>query len=271
MEKRIETQEAKQPLKDSLDKLEAERKQLRAIVNALKSLNLTNEALIIIKGDKVLVIPEKAVRQIEELGKMSLSVEREESEMYYELRAIAVGKDVNENIRVVGEIVLPTEGKVISLYQFRKMSEFGGHIPEKLEMMVQPYAIEILPAYEEKLGKVEGGMVFDIHVHKREQMPSAGDFDIILGERQAVEWLGIMRVGKMKPEEFKFSKELLSAFYSDINDFNWLEKYENAKVAADKIEDRKERMKFMNSFSRDFGISHKAEVLTYKELLERLE
>jgi len=270
MERRVELPEAKQPLKESIDRLQSEQKHLKAIADALKPLNLTGEALVLIRGDKALVIPEKVVKQIEELGGMSLRIDREQSEMYYELRAIAVGKDVNENISIVNELVLPTEGKVISFYQFRKMAEFGRPLPEKLEMMVQPYGVEILHPYEEKLSKADGGIVFDIHVHKSMQMPSAGDFDIIGGERQAVEWLGIMRVEDKKGEEFRFSKELLSAFYSDINDFTWLERYKNVRVAADELKDREERAKLMNSFAADFGISHKAEVLTYEELLKEV-
>jgi N-acetylglutamate synthase-like GNAT family acetyltransferase len=274
------------PMKSYIDELRL--KQTKAIVEILKPLNLTGQALVVIKDDNVLVIPEKAAKQLEELGRMSLRVQKEQYEvyegyydfgekveMYSELRAIAVGQKVNEKVYVVTELVLPSEEKVLTFYKFRRNVDEGKLNPDNVEMIVHPYSIEYTPHYEKKLAEAPDAAVLDVHVHRIPTIPtgevklSPGDFKGMVRDRQFVEWIGILGVKHVKPEEFSFTKESLVVFYSGIEDFAWVEKYEKASAAAEKVKDNNvAREVILESFISEFTKSQRTMTTTWGELLK---
>jgi hypothetical protein len=135
MERRVESPEVKQPLKESIDKLQSEQKHLKAIAEALKPLNLTGEALVLIKGDKAVAIPEKAVKQLEELGRMSLRIDFID---VYELKTFGMGGMLNQNVSYVREFVMPERYKVLAVRFGQDITvEKGGKAPSMLDEMLE--------------------------------------------------------------------------------------------------------------------------------------
>jgi hypothetical protein len=72
-----------------------EKHRIKEATENLKALKLSEDDLVIIKGNKALVIPEKALKQVEEFGRMSLGLEKG---VAHELDTKAVGEFINKNI-----------------------------------------------------------------------------------------------------------------------------------------------------------------------------
>jgi hypothetical protein len=101
-----ENQQQAVPVRVYIDELQQKRK----IAEALEPLHLTEKALVLINGRNVLAIKEKAIGQMERVGRMSL-------EPYdgnvYELKALGVGRRINGHVCVVDELVIPSKDKLL--------------------------------------------------------------------------------------------------------------------------------------------------------------
>jgi hypothetical protein len=106
MRKQAKPEEQETPIKTHIDELQFKRQ----VAEALKPLHLTEKALVLISDGKALVLTEKAARQLEEFGRMSLDAE---GRKVYELDVMCVGRMMNDRVSFVDEIILPSRDKVL--------------------------------------------------------------------------------------------------------------------------------------------------------------
>lgn len=104
MEKKLESHK-EQPLGEVLKELRSNRQ----LMETLEPLNLTDKALVGARKDQVIVLPEKAIGQATELGRMSLRMNRWGVP---ELISTGMGREFG-NVKVVDDLILPS--KVLAL------------------------------------------------------------------------------------------------------------------------------------------------------------
>jgi hypothetical protein len=307
MEKRIEAPGEKQPIKGLIDKLLSEQKQLKATADALKPFYITGEAFVLVKLDKVLVIHERAVRQLEELGKMSLRISSSEVP---ELSSLGIGREYGK-VSMVDEFILPS--KVLALKDNAEISELvelvigqgreqdikrlksneeslkaalmEPHIEiddivhGKWEMIASPTSVAVTKHYLEKFRASSGILVPTSYVHVHGissggeylewNKPSVGDILSNAGYTQFFEWFGILGVSKdMLPQDFKVGKENLKFFYSNIENITPLKKLNTANLPPD--------VRTIGDiydearFAKTFARTQGAKLMTYEELLGKV-
>jgi hypothetical protein len=158
----------------------------------------------------------------------------------------------------------------------------------KWEIVSAPYSVAYTEHYSERV-RDAGLPVLDVHTHSVRIDPPASTLDAwdYAGPKKDVEWAGILHVvkhpvfsagpapqiiGYAAPHDFKFTPESFSAYYSSMEDVEWLRKAVS-ELSKDSLRSRLmrgiERFPMSNSkVVRDFEKAHTARVMTYEQLLE---
>lgn len=97
--------EKKLPPQESMENVINELRQKTELLDTLAELDLTGRALLALRKGKTLVIPEKALGQLTELGRMSLAINHRD---VFELGAMSVGRKIGK-VEVADDVILPSK------------------------------------------------------------------------------------------------------------------------------------------------------------------
>ena len=134
------------------------RRQSTELVETLEPLNLTENALVMRRGEKALAVPEDCVKQLEKLGRMSLRIDFCD---VYELKTFGIGGMLNQNVSFVREFVMPEQYKVLAV-------RFGQDITVKKSEKASSMLEEMLEDEGKYGSRKMASLVRDI-VNRREE------------------------------------------------------------------------------------------------------
>lgn len=162
---------------------------------------------------------------------------------------------------------------------------------KKWEMVSALDSVACTKHYWERVRKA-GSPVLDVHIHpgRIDSPPSTSDAWSYAGPNEKVEWAGILHVAKRPvfaagpvpeiigyeaPHSFEFTPGSFSAYYSSMEDVEWLRKTVS-ELSKDSLHSRLIRgARAMFSSApkevREFEKKHTAEVTTYGQLVEKAE
>lgn len=120
------------PMKFRLDELFS-KQQIKETAEALEPLDLTRNSRVMMQGNNVSVMREKAVKQVEWVGNAGF----EFGEKIVELRVIGVGK-VENKITIVDKFVLPKIDEILAVKQNFQLPNQEKH-PSYLEKLLADY------------------------------------------------------------------------------------------------------------------------------------
>jgi hypothetical protein len=326
MEKRVEAQEAKQPLSEHLHNFWT-KQQEKSILKSLKPFHPEEKAILLTKGDAVAVLSEASQRDLEQLGRMSLILDTEVPSRG--VGSVAKGRKIS----FVDKIVLPDKDKIftiaydLELAVFDKkhiLEQFGidskhttllqfvsktihsgssvnidilnsldgvrdclvdpnfnfkDFLNKKWEVVSSHSSMVETKYFDEKL-KNTGTEVLDAHAHHWTVMSHNWDKLSILDINRAVnvkkgagppvEWFVVIGIEQGTPtEKFRLDRSMLAAYYSKLNPL--IGKHDFDRSLLDKAKDKDiEAMKSSHALVSHFAESHRAKLMTYEELVEKV-
>lgn len=110
MEKQSGPPEARKPMKECIEEVQL-KPRLKALVESLKPLELSPQAIIFTRHGYSSALTESAVKQLEGLARMSKRIDRRD---VYELQAAGVG-EIDGKITFVRKFVIPLEDRILAI------------------------------------------------------------------------------------------------------------------------------------------------------------
>ncbi|NYZ79472.1 hypothetical protein H0N99_04980 [Candidatus Micrarchaeota archaeon] len=146
------------------------------------------------------------------------------------------------------------------------------------EMISNPYVVAYTKYYLDRVRSKPGGIVADFHIHPglEKTAPSRTDAWIFAGPSQFCEWSGILHVDRRELwGSFRLDLNSLSAYYSDMEDAEWL-RHAVSELSKASLHSRaltyfELLLSGKTKIVRDFMKTHSADVMTYGQLVEKAE
>ncbi|NYZ78704.1 hypothetical protein H0N99_01000 [Candidatus Micrarchaeota archaeon] len=124
MERHAEVPREEKPIRNHIEEVR-QKPLLRELANSLKPFELTSEALIFTRHGYASALTESAVKQLEELARMSTKVDRKN---VYELNISGVGEILGK-VTLVKTFVLPSQDRILAVKRDGDLEIPGARVP----------------------------------------------------------------------------------------------------------------------------------------------